>query len=72
METFTLVFWLAGTVPPGICSGMGTGVPVRIQQHSKEHCEDTLKFTLTQHPGSRGMCVPDGTSNAWWINPNPR
>jgi hypothetical protein len=27
METFTLAVWLAGSVPVGICSGMGTGVP---------------------------------------------
>ena len=71
METFTLVVWLAGGVPPKICSGMRTGGAALIQQHSKEACHAELKAIMSRRFGSHGFCVPDGQSNAWWIKPSP-
>jgi len=55
METFTLVVWLAGPTPIGICSGMGTGVPIFVPDLSKQRCEQRM----AKYPGARAICVPD-------------
>jgi hypothetical protein len=63
-ESFTLVLWLAKPDPK---TG---GREMRIQQHSRELCEDALLFHLKKNPDMGGFCSPDGTSNAWWIKPD--
>jgi hypothetical protein len=58
METFTLVVWLAGTIPIGICSGMGTGVPDAFYPDlSREQCEQKLQAILRAKPGARAFCT---------------
>jgi hypothetical protein len=52
-ETFTLVVWLAGTTPIGICNGMGTGIPTLVPDLFKRQCEQML----AKKPGVRAMCV---------------
>jgi hypothetical protein len=58
METFTLVVWLAGTIPIGICSGIGTRIPSRfVPDLSKQQCEQLLAVTLKENPGARAFCA---------------
>ena len=58
METYVLVVWLAGTVPIGICSGMGTGIPdYFIPNLTRERCHEMAEVTVKVKPGARAMCA---------------